>query len=70
MNKEEFKKELTSLINRYSMEIVSNTPDFILADYLVGCLDNFNINANAREMYYGRENSIMTSKHEFHNTIF
>ena len=33
-----FRAELRSLLNRYSMENESNTPDFILADYLVDCL--------------------------------
>jgi hypothetical protein len=33
-----FVKELRELINRYSKENCSNTPDFILAEYLEGCL--------------------------------
>ena len=37
----EFKKELAELINRYSLENGSNTPDYILAEYLVRCIDNF-----------------------------
>lgn len=36
-----FRSELQKLINRFSMEGGSNTPDFILADYLVGCLEAF-----------------------------
>ena len=35
----EFRQELESLINRHSMENASNTPDWILADYLAACLD-------------------------------
>lgn len=54
MNKEEFKKELERLINKYSMENGSNTPDFIIADYLVGCLDAYDTTVNAREKWYGR----------------
>ena len=34
---EGFRKELACLINRYSRENGSDTPDFILADYLDGC---------------------------------
>lgn len=41
MDKTAFTKELCSLINKHSMENESNTPDFILADYLIGCLDVF-----------------------------
>ncbi len=33
-----FKQELTQLINKYNHESVSNTPDFILAEYLYNCL--------------------------------
>ncbi len=33
-----FEKELADLINRHSMENGSNTPDYILARYLLQCL--------------------------------
>ena len=39
---DEFQKELEQLINKHSMENISDTPDFILAEYLVGCLRQFN----------------------------
>lgn len=60
MNKEEFKKELERVINRFSMENESNTPDFILADYLVGCLDAYDATVNAREKWYGRKNVLVS----------
>lgn len=35
----EFKQELAALLNRYSMEQHGgNTPDFVIADYLIQCL--------------------------------
>lgn len=37
-----FRVQLEELINRYSKEVTSNTPDFILAEYLYRCLQNFN----------------------------
>ena len=37
-----FEEELTSLINSNSLENGSNTPDFILANYLQDCLNAFN----------------------------
>ena len=37
-----FEKELEQLINKYSIENESNTPDFILASYLRDCLNAFN----------------------------
>ena len=47
-----FIKDLEQLINKYSMENGSNTPDFLLADYLIGCLDNFNRTMMNRDSYY------------------
>ena len=34
--------ELTSLLNRYTAENVSGTPDFILSEYLLDCVKAFN----------------------------
>lgn len=53
----QFNRELSSLLNKYSMENNSNTPDFLLADYLIGCLHTFNTIVNAREKWYGRGDS-------------
>lgn len=50
-----FRKELETIINRHSMENGANTPDFILADYLCGCLMAFDTAVNARERWYSRE---------------
>lgn len=54
-NFEEFKAELTGLINKYSMENGSDTPDFILADYLCACLLAFNQTSVVRAKWYGKE---------------
>lgn len=48
-----FKQELTALINRYNMDNRSNTPDFILAEYLLECLKSFNSASIKREHWYG-----------------
>ncbi len=50
-----FRRELASLINRHSGENGSNTPDFVLADYLADCLAAFDRAVNAREEYHGRK---------------
>lgn len=50
----EFERELAALLNRYSKENESNTPDFQLARYLVRCLDAFNETVRFREGWYGR----------------
>lgn len=49
-----FRKELETLINRHSRENGSNTPDFILAEYLEGCLQVFDETLAKREIWYGR----------------
>ena len=54
----EFEHELAGLINKYSIENGSNTPDFILAAYLVNCLIAFNRASRHRESWYGKELSI------------
>ena len=49
-----FEKDLEGLLNRHSRENESNTPDFVLARYLVGCLHAWNAGLTAREEWYGR----------------
>jgi len=50
-----FRDELHTLINRYSQENASNTPDFILAQYLEGCLAVFATAVQQRETWYDRD---------------
>lgn len=49
-NMHKFYRELTSLINRYSLENDSDTHDWLLAKYLIACLENFNYTVTTREM--------------------
>lgn len=44
----EFVKKLEQLINYYSLENGSDTPDYILAEYLASCLEVFNETMQAR----------------------
>jgi hypothetical protein len=48
------RKELTAALNRHSRENASNTPDFILAQYLSSCLDAFDAATILRDTWYGR----------------
>lgn len=48
-----FREELRSLLNRHSMENRSNTPDFILANYMARCLTAFELATTEREVWYG-----------------
>ena len=50
----EFKAKLTALLNECSRENASDTPDFILADYLLDCLETWNRATTAREQWYQR----------------
>lgn len=51
----EFQEELQKLINRYSQESGSDTPDWILAEYLTSCLAAFDAAVTKREQWYGRD---------------
>lgn len=55
----EFEREISAVINRFSKENGSNTPDFILAEYLNECLKAFNTASRAREKWYGKSLSIV-----------
>ena len=50
-----FAQRLEALINAHSQENGSDTPDFILAQYLLGCLAVWNDAVKRREKWYGRE---------------
>lgn len=50
-----FERELQKLINRTSQENDSNTPDWILAQYLTDCLRAFNGAVQKREEWHGRD---------------
>lgn len=49
-----FHQALERLINHYSAENGSDTPDFILAQYLTMCLEAYNGAVQRREQWYGR----------------
>lgn len=54
MSMTELEKEITTALNRHSAENASNTPDFILAQYLMGCLHTWNKTINARRDWYAK----------------
>lgn len=51
----EFRNELKHLLNKYSVENASDTPDFILADYLISCLNSYNEVIKTRTRWYTKE---------------
>lgn len=51
----DFKTAFTNLLNSYSMENHSDTPDFVLSEYLCDCFMAFNRAVNDRKRWYGRK---------------
>ncbi len=62
-----FYRELTLLLNQHSMENTSNTPDWILAQFLMGCLESFDKAVQQRDSSCGldaRPSETVTAKDE------
>jgi len=55
MAEPDFRKELETLINKHNRDNTSDTPDFILAEYIWGCLCQFDSAIIEREKFYGRK---------------
>jgi hypothetical protein len=49
-----FQEAIEHLINKYSQDNGSDTPDFILAKFLYDTLENFNHAVTWREQWYSR----------------
>ena len=52
IDKRILRKDIENSINKYSAENESNTPDWILAEYLMDCLVAFDKATNKREDWY------------------
>lgn len=52
MKHKSFKEDLAYLINYYSCENGSDTPDFILAEYIDRCLRAFEWTTRRRDRWY------------------
>lgn len=50
----QFRKELEILLNCHCQENISDTPDFILAKYLVDCLNAFDQATLRRTAWYDK----------------
>lgn len=49
-----FEHDLAALINRYSLENQSDSPDFVIAEFMCASLAAFNAGVRERERFYGR----------------
>ena len=47
------REQIEEALNSCSAENMSNTPDFILAQYLINCLDCFDTAVKNRDEWYG-----------------
>lgn len=47
-------RELTQLLNKYSEDNAAQTPDFLLAKFLLACLRSFASAIGERELWFGR----------------
>jgi len=52
------RREIEEAINRHGRENRSGTPDFILASYLMDCLQIFERATNARDQWWNHEPKI------------
>ncbi len=57
----DLKTKIEHAINSVSAENGSDTPDFILAEYLTDCLAAFDKAVVARSKWYGLSDSIVTT---------
>ena len=55
MDAKSFRTALIKLLNKHSMENVSNTPDFILAGYVIKCLEAYDEAVRLRTDWYGQD---------------
>ena len=58
--------DLAQLLNRFSRENESDTPDFVLAEFLVNCLDAFDLATNRRTGWYESDTAAPTKQEALH----
>ena len=50
----ELVKEIANILNCHSRENTSNTPDYVLAEFMVSALESFESSVCVREVFHGR----------------
>jgi hypothetical protein len=63
MNKSQLRTDIEHAINCNSAENGSDTPDFILAEYLLACLEAFDKTVKARSQWYNHHCTIGGCNH-------
>lgn len=59
-----FEQDLVHIINKHSKESGSNTPDYILAEYMGNCLKAFHHATRLRDNWYGGKRSVINDQAE------
>lgn len=57
---ETFTEKIAAAINHHSLEAGSDTPDFILAEYLLRCLENFDQTMQHRATWFEPSDGVVT----------
>jgi hypothetical protein len=55
--------ELRGVINKHSRENESDTPDYLLAEYVIDCLVAYERTVTLRDKWHGRERPTAASYH-------
>lgn len=67
----ELKNELETLLNKYSVENGSDTPDFLLAQYILDCILSYQSIVTKRDKWFGvdmwSEDKISSKRKEENN---
>jgi len=50
--KKTFERELTVLMNQHGIDTETNTPDYILAEYLTACLTHYSEVTKKRDKWF------------------
>lgn len=55
---EEIEKEITKIFNKHNLDTITDTPDYILADYVMTCLYAFFKAKGDIEKWFGKKITI------------
>lgn len=68
IDRQRIEREFAEVINKNSLENGSDTPDYILAEYLVNCLDAFNRATKERKRHFGHKaERVITQQYDRHD---
>lgn len=67
MKTKEFGRELAALINKYGLDTAFNTPDWIVAQYMMWAANALNRTVFLRDGWFGRFNKVPATEGEAGN---